>query len=225
MVVWDEENAAHLLARAGFGGSVRDNARYARMGQQRAVERLITVGPTGARAAVRVDDPDGLEKIQTWWAKRMVKASSRRLQEKMCLFWHDHFASGASAVQNNLWMSIQNRTFRLYGLGPLKTLVYQVTKDPAMLEFLDGRRNRSGRPNENYARELMELFTLGAIDLNGVENSPQTDVTQLARALTGFVVDDHDAGVFVPSRFDGGTKTLFAGKSFQASGNLGAEDA
>ncbi|TMA55918.1 MAG: DUF1800 domain-containing protein [Deltaproteobacteria bacterium] len=224
MVVWDEENAAHLMARAGFGGSVRDNARYARMGQQRAVERLITVGPTGARAAVRVDDPDGLEKIQTWWAKRMVKASSRRLQEKMCLFWHDHFASGASAVQNNLWMSIQNKTFRLYGLGSFKTLVYQVTKDPAMLEFLDGRRNRSGKPNENYARELMELFTLGVIDLNGADNYTQTDVTQLARALTGFVVDDHDTGVFVPSRFDGGTKTLFAGKSFQASGNLGVED-
>src|SRR2546426_953670 len=123
MVVWDEENAAHLMARAGFGGSVRDGTRYVRMGQQRAVERLITVGPTGSRASVRADDPEGLEKIQTWWAKRMVKASSRRTQEKMCLFWHDHFASGASAVQNNLWMSIQNRTFRLYGLGPLKTLV------------------------------------------------------------------------------------------------------
>ena len=152
MVVWDEENAAHLLSRAGFGGSVRDVARYVRMGQQRAVERLVT--------------------IQTWWAKRMVKAGSRRLQEKMCLFW-----------------SLQNRTFRLSGLGPLKTVVYQVTKDPAMLEFLDGRRNRAGKPNENYARELMELFTLGVIDLNGVENYTQTEVTQLARALTGFVVD------------------------------------
>ena len=172
MVVWDEENAAHLLSRAGFGGSVRDVARYVRMGQQRAVERLVTIGPTGSRAPVRADDPEGLEKIQTWWAKRMVKAGSRRLQEKMCLFW-----------------SLQNRTFRLSGLGPLKTVVYQVTKDPAMLEFLDGRRNRAGKPNENYARELMELFTLGVIDLNGVENYTQTEVTQLARALTGFVVD------------------------------------
>src|SRR5437870_2997178 len=189
MVVWDEENAAHLLARAGFGGSVRDTARYVRTGQQRTVERLITVGPTGSRAPVRADNPEGLGKIQTWWAKRMVKASSRRLQEKMCLFWHDHFASGASAVQNNLWMSIQNKTFRLYGLGSFKTLVYQVTKDPAMLEFLDGRRNRSGKPNENYARELMELFTLGVIDLNGADNYTQTDVTQLARALTGFIAN------------------------------------
>src|SRR6059036_2988818 len=148
MVVWDEENAAHLLSRAGFGGSTRDVGRDVRVGQQRTVEKLVTVSPTGTRASVRVDDPDGL-------------------QEKMCLFWHDHFATGASAVQNNLWMSNQNRTFRLYGLGPLKTLVYQVTKDPAMLEFLDGRRNRAGKPNENYARELMELFTLGVVDLNG----------------------------------------------------------
>jgi len=104
MVVWDEENAAHLLSRAGFGGSTRDVGRDVRVGQQRTVEKLVTVSPTGTRASVRVDDPDGLEKIQTWWVKRMVKASSRRLQEKMCLFWHDHFATGASAVQNNLWM-------------------------------------------------------------------------------------------------------------------------
>jgi len=224
MVVWDEENAAHLLSRAGFGGGTRDVGRYVRVGQQRTVEKLVTVSQTGTRASVRVDDPDGLEKIQTWWVKRMVKASSRRLQEKMCLFWHDHFATGASAVQNNLWMSNQNRTFRLYGLGPFKTLVYQVTKDPAMLEFLDGRRNRAGKPNENYARELMELFTLGVVDLNGADNYTQTDVTQMARALTGFVVSDDDTGLFVSSRFDGGTKTVFAGKSFQASGNLGVED-
>src|SRR3989442_9719973 len=137
MVVWEEETAAHLLSRAGFGGSVRDVARYIRMGQQRAVERLVTIGATGARAPVRADAPEGLEKIQTWWAKRIAEGGLAPAPGEECLFWHDHFATGASVVQNNLWMSLRNRTFRLYGLGPLKTLVYQVTKDPAMLEFLD----------------------------------------------------------------------------------------
>src|SRR3989449_11367143 len=97
MVVWDEENAAHLLSRAGFGGSVRDVARYVRMGQQRGVERLGTIGPTGSRAPVRGDDPEGPEKIQTWWAKRMGKAGSRPPHGKMGLFWPDHFAPRARA--------------------------------------------------------------------------------------------------------------------------------
>jgi uncharacterized protein (DUF1800 family) len=120
-------------------------------------------------------------------------------------------------------MSLQNRTFRLYGLGSFHTLVHQVTKDAAMLDFLDGDRNKKGKPNENYARECMELFTLGVSDLNGADNYTQTDVQEMARCLTGFVIQD-DVGVFDPTRFDTGTKTLFAGKSYQASGNIGVED-
>jgi uncharacterized protein (DUF1800 family) len=141
----------------------------------------------------------------------------------MALFWHDHFANNVSVVKNNRWMANQNRTFRLYGLGSFHTLVHQITKDAAMLEFLDGDRNKVGRPNENYGRELMELFTLGVSDLNGVDNYTQNDVVAIARCLTGFVILN-DAGVFDPSRFDGGTKTLFQGKSYQATGNIGVED-
>jgi uncharacterized protein (DUF1800 family) len=225
MVTWNEENARHLLSRAGFGGDARDIDHFVKYGQAVAVEKLVNVKGSGSKGPGKSDnDPDDLLSLRIWWAKRMVKAKTRRVQEKMCLFWHDHFATNISVTKNNLRMALQNRTFRLYGLGPFKTLVHQITKDAAMLDFLDGDRNKVGKPNENYGRELMELFLLGVVDLNGVENYTQTDVQELARCLTGFQIVG-DAGVFVPSRFDGGTKTLFTGKSYQASGVIGLEDA
>jgi uncharacterized protein (DUF1800 family) len=222
MVVWDAENAAHLISRAGFGGDERDIEKYVRYGQVAAVEKLVTVKGTGSKGPGKsgsaATDPDDLLKLKIWWAKRMVKATTRRLQEKMCLFWHDHFACSVSMVKNNLWMAQQNALFRRHGLGPFKTLVFEVTRDPAMLEFLDGRRNRDGKPNENYARELMELFVLGVNDLNGNPNYSQTDVEELARATTGFVIQS-DEGVFDPARFDDGSKTLLG-----VTGNLGVVD-
>ena len=224
MVVWNEENVVHLLTRAGFGANASDIKKFTKYGQATAVEKLVTVTPNFAKGPGRSDDDaDDLQKLKVWWVKKMVKASSRRLQEKMALFWHDHFATSVAVTQNNLRMALQTQTFRGYGLGSVHTLVYRVTKDAAMLDFLDGDRNTAGKPNENYARELMELFTLGVSDLNGVDNYTQTDVTQMARCLTGFVIEN-DLGVFKTSRFDGGTKTLFSGKSYQATGNIGVED-
>ncbi len=223
MVVWDAENAAHLISRAGFGGDERDIEKYVRYGQFTAVEKLVTVKGTGAKGPGKsgsaATDPDDLLSLRTWWAKRMVKATTRRLQEKMCLFWHDHFATSVSMVKNNLWMSKQNALFRRHGLGAFKTLVFEITRDPAMLEFLDGNRNRVGKPNENYGREVMELFVLGVNDLSGNPNYTQTDVEEIARALTGFVIQD-DEGVFDPTRFDGGMKTVLG-----VTGNLGVVDA
>ncbi|MCC6767301.1 MAG: DUF1800 domain-containing protein, partial [Deltaproteobacteria bacterium] len=223
MVTWDAENAAHLLSRAGFGGDERDVEKYVRYGQATAVEKLVTVKGTGAKGPGKsgsaATDPEDLAALRTWWAKRMVKATTRRLQEKMCLFWHDHFACSVSIVKNNLWMSRQNALFRRHGLVDFKTLLFEVTRDPAMLEFLDGNRNKVGKPNENYGREVMELFALGVNDLNGMPNYSQTDVQEMARALTGFVIED-DAGVFDPTRFDGGSKTVLG-----VTGNLGVVDA
>ncbi len=223
MIVWNAENAAHLLSRAGFGGDERDVAKYVRYGQTTAIDKLVTVKGTGAKgpgmSGSAATDADDLAALRTWWAKRMVKATTRRLQEKMCLFWHDHFATSVSVVRNNLWMAKQNALFRRYGLGDFKTLVFEVTRDPAMLEFLDGNRNKVGKPNENYGRELMELFVLGVNDLNGLPNYSQTDVQEMARALTGFVIED-DAGVFDPTRFDGGSKTVLG-----VTGVLGVVDA
>jgi uncharacterized protein (DUF1800 family) len=227
MVEWNEENARHLLSRAGFGAKDKEAALWVRRGQALSVDILVKQKGIKAKGPGGPDsDPASRRKLQTWWAKRMATQNARRLQEKMCLFWHDHFATQTSVVKNDRQMAYQNRTFREHGLGPFKTLVHQVTRDAAMLEFLDGRLNSKNKSNENYGRELMELFVLGVFDLNGVENYTQADVEDLARCCTGFQIDRaKDLGYFNPQRFDGGTKTLFAGTGHEASGNIGFEDA
>jgi uncharacterized protein (DUF1800 family) len=229
MVVWNEENAAHLLSRAGFGADTKEVTKYAKLPQQVAVDLLVNVRGASSRgpgkSGADANDADDREALQAWWAKRMVKAKSRRLQEKMCLFWHDHFASSVSVVKNNYYMAKQNTTFRYFGLGSFHTLVFEITRDPAMLEFLDLNLSTKNKPNENYGRELMELFVLGVKDLNGVDNYTQVDVEQITKALTGWQVVA-DAGVFTDSRHDHGNKTLFAGKSYQAGpADLGVVDA
>src|SRR5207302_5976383 len=111
------------------------------------------------------------------------------------------FANSIDKVDDTKLMNVQNGLFRLYATGNFKALVRAVTKDPAMLVFLDGQDNEAGNPNENYARELMELFTLGIKDDAGVDNYSQGDVHQLARALTGYVIDGKQ-GVLDPARHD-----------------------
>jgi uncharacterized protein (DUF1800 family) len=229
MVDWNEENAAHLLSRTGFGGDPKEIAKYAKLGQQVAVDLLVNVKGSSSRgpgkSGADANDADDREALKAWWAKRMVKAKSRRLQEKMCLFWHDHFATSVSVVKNNLHMAIQNATFRFHGLGAFHTLVFEVTRDPAMQNFLDLNLSTRNRPNENYARELMELFVLGVKDSNGVDNYTQEDVEELTRALTGWQIQN-DAGVFTDSRHDHGNKTLFAGTPHEAGpADLGVVDA
>jgi uncharacterized protein (DUF1800 family) len=227
MVDWNTENVLHLLSRAGFGAKYKEAASWQRRGQALTVEFLV--GQKGMNAkgpGTPESDPEIVGKLQTWWVKRMATQNARRLQEKMVLFWHDHFATQVAVVKNTRQMSYQNRTFRLHGLGSFKTLVHQVTRDAAMLEFLDGRLNSKNNRNENYARELMELFVLGVFDLNGAENYTQTDVEQLTRCCTGFQIDfNKDLGIFNANRFDNTNKTLFAGKGHQATGNIGFEDA
>jgi uncharacterized protein (DUF1800 family) len=227
MVDWNTENVLHLLSRAGFGAKRKESAIWVRRGQALAVELLVGQKGLSAKGPGGPDsEPSSTAKLQTWWVKRMATQNVRRLQEKMVLFWHDHFATQMAVVKNNRQMAYQNRTFRLHGLGSFKTLVHQVTRDAAMLDFLDGRLNTKNNKNENYAREMMELFVLGVFDLNGVENYTQTDVEQLTRCCTGFQIDfTKDLGYFNPSRFDNGNKTLFAGTGHQATGNIGFEDA
>jgi uncharacterized protein (DUF1800 family) len=165
--------------------------------------------------------------LQSWWLRRMMSARYA-LQEKMVLFWHDHFPSAISVVGRLDAVAEQHAMFRMYGLGSFRTLVHQVTRDRAMLDFLDGRRSKAGEVNENYARELMELFTLGPIDEDGVPNYTQDDVVELARALTGFSWDwkDKKQTVYLdPSRFDDGPKQLFTGRPHAMAGMLGVEHA
>jgi len=224
--VLSQRDVAHLLRRAGFGPTPRDLATYT--GQTRAdvVAALLAAKPSGvAGPATYKSDHRYLERLQAWLLRRML-SPRYRLQEKMALFWHDHFPSATAAAVRLDWLSTQNATFRLYGLGSFRELVHQVTRDLAMLEYLDGRRSRKDEVNENYGRELMELFTLGPSDEDGHPNYQQIDVGSLARALTGFTFDESKKPVVVMAadRFDDGQKVVFSGRPFQMSGVLGVEN-
>ena len=137
------------------------------------------------------------DRVAYWWAERMLN-SPRPLEEKMALFWHAHFATNENKVRDYRKMLMQLNLFQEKGLGDFRSLLIGVAQDPAMLNFLDAGVNTKGSPNENFAREIMELFTMG------VGNYGETDVREAARAFTGwnyqgleftFVSEDHDFGV------------------------------
>src|SRR5204863_7988838 len=117
--------------------------------------------------------------LDEWFLDRMAY-SPRPLEEKMTYFWNLHWTSGISKVRGVTLMLNQNRTQRQYALGKFDDLVVKMSQDPAMLVWLDNWLNKAAKPNENYSRELMELFTLG------IGNYTQSDVTELARARTGW---------------------------------------
>jgi uncharacterized protein (DUF1800 family) len=152
--------------------------------------------------------------------------SDQPLVERMTLVWHDWFATSNEDVGNAALMIEQNQLLRANALGSFETLALEVTKNPAMLLFLSGVENHKDGPNENYGRELMELFTLGA-DRGAYS---EADVRELARALTGWDADwDDDAGYvnfrFDPERHDTGVKTLWAGSGHAQTGTFDWQDA
>src|SRR5262249_637814 len=133
------------------------------------------------------------------------------LREKMTLFWHGHFATSNRKVHNVERMLAQNELFRRKALGDFRELAAAILADPAMLVWLDGVGSRKEKPNDNLAREFLELFT------HGVGNYSEADMRQAARALTGWVQDGDEGNYaapirFDPARFDGGVKT-FLGRS------------
>jgi hypothetical protein len=122
-------------------------------------------------------------RVAGWWADRMV-STDRPLQEKMALFWHGHFATGADKVRDYRKMLVQLELFHQKGTGNFRELLIAVAQDPAMLVFLDAGQNVKGAPNENFGREVMELFTMG------VGNYSEHDIREAARAFTGWTNDD-----------------------------------
>jgi uncharacterized protein (DUF1800 family) len=181
-----EQQAERLLWRAGFGPRPGEVDRLKKLGVKRAVASLVDhrgatklLGP-----APKLEDPlspwDIWGHDHIWWLDRMVR-SNNPLQERMALIWHDWFATSDDGVGSQRLMMQQNQLFRRQGLGSFRSLLLNVTKDPAMLVWLSGNENTKWSPNENYGRELMELFTLGA----GAHYS-ERDVRQQARALTGW---------------------------------------
>jgi uncharacterized protein (DUF1800 family) len=246
---WSYERAAHLLERAGFGGTPEEIAALAAMTPEQAVRRLVhyqgvdnthlpafdhsgvwdpALDPFPVSRPATTDQakakgealgvevkPAGNRRMQPvvnkffywlrasrletnraayWWGNRML-ATQRPLQEKMALFWHGHFATSEEKVRDYRKMLLQLELLQARGTGNFRDLVIGVAQDPAMLQFLDAGVNVKGAPNENFAREIMELFTMG------VGNYSEHDIREAARAFTGwnfrdlqFVInrDQHD---------------------------------
>jgi uncharacterized protein (DUF1800 family) len=164
--------------------------------------RLTNTASIKARQAQRRQQATQARQSQVWWLDRMV-AVDAPFPERMTWFWHGHFATSVAKVRSAQLMLIQNATQRRLGRGDFRALAHAMLVDPAMLVWLDGGGNRVGRPNENLAREFMELFTLG------VGNYSETDVRQAARALTGWQVNYRtDTPVFRPRAHDAGPETV-----------------
>jgi uncharacterized protein (DUF1800 family) len=213
-VSWTRDAAAHLLRRAGFGGPPAEvDALYAK-GLEGAVSSLvdyegIDLTAYEASLAARGYNLLNVRGIQQWFLDRMA-FSPRPFEEKITYFWNLHWTSGIAKVRGVTLILNQNKTERQYAVGKFDDLVVKISQDPAMLYWLDNWLSRNTRPNENYAREVMELFTLG------VNNYTQTDVTELARALTGWTIqgytqaDNYNGAVFVDNAafHDSGSKTI-----------------
>jgi Protein of unknown function (DUF1800) len=218
--------AERLLWRAGFGPRPGDVARFAAMGLDAAVAELVhpvgepaLTGPAphdGNGVALAPYDLYGHDHL--WWLDRMVR-SSQPLVERMALVWHDWFACSRDKVQVDLMLG-QNALFRRGALGSFANLLRDITVDPCMLAFLDGIDNRKGSPNENYAREVMELFTLGADRGAYTEN----DVRQAAKALTGWRADYADGVGLVNFRYDGTRHDTTNKSIFGKTGNYAWQD-
>ncbi|MFZ4585564.1 MAG: DUF1800 domain-containing protein [Acidimicrobiia bacterium] len=204
-------DAAHLLRRAGFGGTRAEVNALVPLSRAAMVERVLD--PTKAAAVTRPAflDDDALEewekgfRLRNWWFDRM-RTSAAPLTEKMTLFWHGHFATSMDKVYDARAVYDQQNSFRTLGLGSFHTLTTAVSLQAAMLRYLDNDYSVVGSPNENFARELMELFTLG-LD----QNYTQSDIVEGARAWTGHNVGDNNPRqyVFYSKRHDNAPKTIF----------------
>jgi uncharacterized protein (DUF1800 family) len=217
---------SHLLRRAGFGATPGELDRYAAMGTTAATTALLDYAKTSnasLKAQLPTIDFSGTRPaasaaaIQGWWLQRMAE-TARPLEEKMTLFWHGLLTSGLDKAGPKQLFT-QNALFRSMALGNFDDLVKAVSKDPAMMIYLDTETNRNGKPNENYARELMELFT------TGIGHYSETDVRESARAFTGWALIGggqlryRTDSVFLPRLHDAGSK-IFLGKT----GNFVGDD-
>ena len=222
---------ALLYRRAGFGIRPAELDTYTGAGYDAVVEGLLAglgsaPDPTGDQVAVptfapyqRPTSTKGtpaalaetkargrtqameLAALQRWWMDRMI-VTSTPLREKLTLFWHGHFATGAAKVGDPKLMYLQNQLFRTAGAGGFEALTQAVAKDGAMMIWLDTATDKKAHPNENFSREMMELFTLG------IGNYSQADVTAAARAFTGWTYDRMTYRyVFRPGQHDDGVKT------------------
>jgi uncharacterized protein (DUF1800 family) len=234
---WGPREAEHLLNRAAFGARPGEVARAVERGREATVEALIEGAYTDpffyeppprptreemaamdedarrrARNEYRRRDRQLLASFAGWWVEEMIDGRDP-LRERMTLFWHGYFTSSFRDVRDGVAMIEQNELLREHARGRFGDLLRAIVRDPAMLEYLDNNRNRKQRPNENFARELMELFTLGE------GNYTERDVKEAARALTGWVERPGIEPRMVRRLHDRGRKTILG-----RTGNFDADD-
>ena len=215
---WDVRSAAHLIRRAGFGTTHSELERYVRQGFGETLDELFSMKELDAfdsqmRPMEQVlTSSRNPQQLASWWLLRMNQTPCQ-LMEKVTLFWHGHFATGAAKVDNARAMLNQNRLFRQHALGRFEPMVQGISRDVAMLIYLDSEDNRKTRPNENYARELMELFCLGP------GNYSEQDIKEIARCFTGWQIH-RGKFRFNSHQHDDGEKS-FLGKT----GHFGGEQA
>jgi uncharacterized protein (DUF1800 family) len=209
----ERRRVARLFARAGFGASVDEIDQAAAKGYAAAVDALLAFPPAATRpdevtvlsleagAPATPSEAFAMAPYQRWWLDRM-SATRFPLEEKLTLYWHNHFATGFSKVRRPKLMVAQNRLLRDHAGGNFRALCNAITADGAMLIWLDGNTNQKIKPNENYGREFMELFTLGR------DRYTQEDVTQAARAFTGYTTDGQGKPLYHKELHDDGEKTI-----------------
>jgi len=194
---WDLRRVVHLRRRAGFGATWDELQRDLKDGPEKSIDRLLSgkaridgvpddfdAGAAQLGADAEADRSLGARepgRLKGWWVYRMLFGPDP-LTERLTLMWHNHFATSVEKVRDLPLMRRQNETFRRLARAPFGKLLHAAAQEPALLVWLDAPSNRKGHPNENLARELMELFTLG------VGRFAETDVKEGARALTGWTV-------------------------------------
>lgn len=227
-------DARHLVSRTGIGCEWETVQRYQNLTPQQAIDHLLKNKDMGLPRApgmspwsktvslknnmrrkkmvMRISKNEG-KKLQDWWVKHLVKTRSPFL-ERMTIFWHNHFPSSIEKTQQCNMLYQQNLLLRKHALGNFKQMLHAIAKDPAMLVYLDGYVSTKEEPNENFGRELLELFTIG------IGNYQENDMREAARAFTGWGVDDRSGRyVFRPKDHDDGVKTFLGHR-----GNFNGED-
>ena len=229
MALNEQEKIAHLLRRFGFGASEAEMTFYSKNGLAGAItalldyEKVEDVCDIDPMAFSNGKNVVNLRVIQGLFAMRLV-GTMRPLEEKMTLFWHNHFATSSAKVENAFVMYNHINSLRKYSLSRFNVLLEAISKDPGMIYWLDGQENVAAHPNENFAREVMELFTLG------IGNYTEKDVQEAARCYTGWSygrgprANDTspkrlDAFRFYVDRHDQGVKTVLG-----ETGNLNGEE-
>ena len=210
---WDRKKAGHLYRRAGFGATAAELERADKAGHARTLDRVLSGEPetddftrTSEFMASPRSMPPGAPqpRLSAWWLDRMLK-TRHPLREKLTLFWHNHFATSNAKVQNAQFMLAQYRLMQEHALGSFRELLIRMGTDPAMLVWLDTDTSTRAAPNENYAREVMELFSLG------VGNYTETDIRQAAKAFTGYEIKD-GRGALNRRQHDSSEKEVFGKK-------------